>query len=705
MPKNAKPSRDIYIQEFESEEMTWEEIQMTARQEIDAAIRFQKNVIVPNREINWDRYYGRPLGNEVKGKSQYMSRDLLETIEWILPNLIKLFASSDHKVSLRIRNQTTAQPGITPEQLGTALMDYIYKDLYTDDSLGLFNVFYTWFKDALVSGSAYTKIFWEIDTTLEDMDEVVDQQRYDELSVLPEVTINQVRLIPGTGQAAVKGQIERISKDQLVCDNIPHWEFIFEEFTRTMNDDSGKGFTTIVSMDYLNRINESFSKSDEPFFYNLELVEALARNDAHVDFTNEDERKRYLDYEVLNEYVGATTKGPKRRIQLTEWYTRIDVTGDGFLEDVKIYIANSTMIRWELNAANFVPCAKISPILDCYKFQGIAYADLIVELQNLKTSLIRKMLDNFDLQNSGRWFLKPNTPIDMTRFLDNIPGDVHRVDPKKIKNEAPRGFDVSTLSLLEYVEGTKENRTGSTRYNQGTDAGSLNQTAHGIQTIMSASMKRIEMIGTLFAEGGIKDFFKKSAKLVQQNLSKPFIAKINGEDVTISPDMIQGDIEAMVDMGTEDQAGRIESQKLLQMSAVLFDLNTKYPGLITPEKARNLAAKYVAVLGYNADTYLASNQEFMQSQQQAEEMQQALQQFQMAMQQMEVEMKQRGVEIDEIEAFGDLLIQQEELKLKLLELKQKGDQSNNQMQVDIFKEIYAQMLNPREKQKAIEYLD
>lgn len=707
MKSNKKPAKQYSFSDLPEEELSWEEIETAATAEIDAAIKFQKEVIVPQRTTNWDRYYGRPLGNEVPGKSQYMSRDLLETIEWILPNLIKLFASADHKIILKVYTQYDFGFEVTPEQLGRALMDQIYKDLYTDEAFGLFNVFYTWFKDALVSGSAYTKLFWEVDTTLADMSEVLDSaEELQELQALPDVSISSVKLAP-TGQVEVEGQIERISKDQLVCDNIPHWEFVFEEHTRSMNDDTGKGFSTVVTLDYLRRVNQTYSTEEDSFFENLELIDALAPNSARYNDLDDGERKRYLGYEVLNDYVGADAKGadakgPKRRVQLTEWFTRIDVNGDGFLEDVKVYVANGVMVRWELNEANFVPCAKISPILDCYKFQGIAYADLLVELQDLKTSLMRKMLDNYDLQNSGRWFVKPNTAIDIKRFLDNVPGDVHYIDPNKIKNEAPRGFDTSTLALLEYVEGTKENRTGSTRYNQGTDSSSLNQTAHGIQTIMSASMKRIEMIGTLFAEGGIKDFFKKAALITQQSLTDGFIAKINGEDIVIPPEAIQGEIVALTDMGQEDQAGQIESQKLLQMSAVLFDLNSKFPGLITPEKARNLAAKYVAILGYNSDTYLSSVADFTASTEQASQIQSAMQDLQVMIQKMEMQFKQEEINIDKITAVGEIVGLQAELETRLqiekAKLAEKRGESLRTGQTDLFKTIYSQMNAPSPKQ-------
>jgi len=693
---NTKPEHETEISLEEEEELSWEEIESEAKAEVDAAIKFQREVIVPNRSDNWDRYYGRPLGNEIPGRSQYMSRDLLETVEWILPNLIHLFTGMDHKIKVKIFGQ--GNEFLTPKQLGEALMNQIYRDLYTDEEAGLFTVFYTWFKDAMVSGSAYAKLFWEEDYTLEEFTEVVDEVGFDELSSLPEITIVQSRLHPPSGQIMVEGTEERISKDQLVCSNTPHWEFIFEEHTKHMNDETGKGITTVVTLDYIRRINKSLSTPEDPFFHNIDLVEAMS-SDPNSIYDLDDEKKKYYEYEVLNEYVGANAKGPKKRIQLTEWCTRLDVNGDGFLEDIKVYVANGVMIRWEINEVAFIPYSKLSPILDCYHFQGIAYADLIVELQNLKTALMRKMLDNFDLNNSGRWFKKPNTPLDLERFLENVPGDVFNIDPDKIKNVAPSGFDSSNLTLLEYVEAIKENRTGSTRYNQGTDANTLNQTAHGLQTIMNASMKRIELIGRLFAEGGLKDFFKKAAILYQRNLKEPFIATVNGEQVEITPEMIQGRLEVIADMGIEAQIGQAESQKLLQMSAVLMDLNQRYPGLITPDKARNIAVKYVAALGYEAENYISSSQEFAGAQQQQQQQQQQVQEFQMQLERVKMQLEQEGVNIDKITALGEIAQGQAEIKAKYDierdKLAQKGAETSTRTKVDLFKEIYQQMAQNR----------
>ena len=700
MIDNKKPSEDVSIEAITSEVPTWEEIETEIAGEIDEAIKFQKKFIIPTRMINWDRYYGKAFGNEIRGRSKYMSRDLLETVEWILPNLIKLFGSSDQKIQLEIYNEfSTGQNEVpilplTPKQLGKALMDNIYEDFYVDEANGIFNIFYTWFKDALVSGSAYTKLFWETDTDIESIDTVVDEEGFNELSVLPDVTLNTAVLNPD-GSVSVTGERERISKDLLVCDNIPHWEFIFEEHTRTMNDDSGKGFSTIVTLDFLKRINRAFSTEEEPFFHNLDVLELSSSRLDWSRYDDKAEQNQYFGFEVLNEYAGAAKKGGKRRIQLTEWNAQLDVNGDGFLEDIKVWRANEQMIRWEINNEHFIPYCGISPIGNPYKFQGLAYADLIIELQELKSMLMRKILDNFDLQNAGRWFIKPNTAIDEARFLQNVPGDLFTVDPEKIKNLAPQGFDSSSLNLLEYIEGIKENRTGSTRYNQGTDASTLNQTAHGIQSILSASMKRIELIGTLFAEGGIKDLFRKAALLKQRNLKQPFTTKINGETVEITPEMIQGRIVAKARLGTEDQVGQIESQKLLQMSAVLFDLNTKFPGLITPEKARNIAAKYIECMGYESDTYLSSSIEFTESVNKAQQVQETMQQMAMMMEQLKMQIEQEGVAIEKIAAYGAIAEAQAALKVKLAiedaKLRQKEGESLRSQKIDLFGQIYQQI--------------
>lgn len=626
----------------EPKPMTWDELERLSGQEIDDAVRYTRDILAPERMEKWDRYYGRNLGNEVAGRSQYMSRDLLETIEWVLPTLIRTLASGDPKVKLTIQGQ---EPWV-----GSALMRKIYEDLSADSQGSLFTVFYQWFKDALVSGAAYAKPFWEIERTeTEETLSAISQEQMDQLAQEPNAEVKSASLIPGGGYSNVKVTISQLRRNQLVCENIPNWEFIAAKRTQSINDEYGKGQVTYVSMDYLKRINRArTTEEDGDFFVGLDELattgQGAADNNSYDNLLAE--RDSYMDYEVLNVYDDtAVLKGGKAIIQLTEWYTRMDVDGDGFLEDVIVWRANNKMIRFEINEEGFIPISAISPIIDCYKLTGLSYADLIIELQNLKTVLFRRILDNYDYQNAGRWIVRPGAQVDTKALLDNIPGDVIRANPQDIQNDAPQPFHPQNLSILEYIDGVKENRTGSTRYNQGTDASSLNQTATGIQMIQSASMQRIEQVARIFAEG-LKDFYQKSAMLYQKYLTEPFEANVKGRKVQVAPEMLQGEILARVDMGVEAQVGQAESAKLERLAGTLMQFDKAAPGVFGPEQIHNLAVKYTAAMGYmNTEDFVTPIDQFAQKQQQMQQQQAALMQMQQQMAAQQQQMEQFKIQL------------------------------------------------------------
>lgn len=652
-----------HVAPSEPEPMTWDEIERVARGEADSAIRYCRDTLSVDRIEKWDRYYGRPLGNEVKGRSRYMSRDLLETVEWIMPTLIKTLASGDPKIKLDIEGQ--------PVWVGPALMRKIYEDLSADSQGSMFFVFYQWFKDALVSGSAYSKLFWEVE--YEEKDEklaAVTIDQFDMLEADEDIEIKRARYIPG-GYSDVSLTIRQLRRDQLVTENVPTWEFITSKRTRSINDEHMKGHVTYVTIDYLKRINRAMTiDDDEPFFIGLEEVERLAsasqgEQDSSVNSLDA-EKQSYMGFEKYGDQFedGEAATGLKSRVQLEELYTRLDITGSGYLRDVIIWMANGKLIRWEDNDDGFVPIATLSPIIDCYKFNGMSYADLVIELQTLKTVLFRRVLDNFDWQNLGRWFTTPGAKVDIKALLDGVPGDCVEVDPNSIRNETPQPFHPQNLALFDYIDGVKEQRTGSTKYTQGTDSGTLNKTAQGIQMIQAAAMQRIELIARIFAEG-LKDYYQKAAMLYQRNMRRPFLAKVNGEDVEITPEMIQGRVLARVNMGVEAQIGMAETQRLERMAGTLQGFDKMAPGLFGTEQVHNLAAKYVTAMGYIAtEEFIMPLKEHIAKNEQLQQMQLQMQQMQVQMQQQEAQIKAQKVQVDAQKVQADAQVKQQNLNLE-----------------------------------------
>jgi len=581
----------------EHKKPTWDAIQTSVVADINAAATYVEQTQSADRQERWNRYFGRPLGNEVKGRSQWMSRDVMDVIEWMMPYLLKTFASGDPKIEIEIEG---AEPWVNK-----AMMRRIQDDLSEDEGNSLFIAFYTWMKDALVSDTSVVKPLWHRDHELKQM--TWPRMTVEQLKVLgedPDVEVVDWEIgeerFGSQYVTNVKTRIRAVRDDKLAVDNVPHWEFIAAAKSTSVNDEYGKGHKTTVNLDFLKRINRSRTKPGEkPFFKNLSALEDAVDGDSQdgSKFAGESERNAYMG-EDLTDAVDTDTKGAKSEVELVEWFTREDVDGDGYLEDIICWVGNKQLLRWELNTDRFIPFCVLSPILACYKFYGIAYSDLVLDVQNLKTMLVRRILDNFSFTNVGQWVVGPNAEADVRAMLDNVPGDVIRGKLDAVKKEYPKPFHPSVLNLVEYVDTVKENRTGVTRYNQGQAAGSLNRTAAGISMIQGAAHQRLEMVARIFAETGVKDFYRKCAMLYQRFMTRPFTAKVMGREVEITREMIQGRVKTKVNMSAEAEVGIVESQKIERMFTFLGQLNGMFPGLLNPKSVYNLAHRYVAAFGY-----------------------------------------------------------------------------------------------------------
>jgi hypothetical protein len=96
-----------------------------------------------------DRYHGRPYGDEVEGRSQVVMRDVADTVEWILPSLLKVFAAGDEVVAF---------DPVGPEDEAQAQQetDFCNHVLMTQNNG--FIILHDWFKDALIQRNGYTHV-------------------------------------------------------------------------------------------------------------------------------------------------------------------------------------------------------------------------------------------------------------------------------------------------------------------------------------------------------------------------------------------------------------------------------------------------------------------------------------------------------------------------------------------------------------------
>jgi len=133
------------------EKITEDELLARIRSEVTDALGYG-DTISKQREDAMEYYYGLPFGNEVEGRSQFVDSTVADTIEWIKPSLMRIFASGDEMVKFN---------PVGPEDVESAAQatDYV-NYVFTRDNPG-WEILYSWFTDALLSKNGIVKVWWD----------------------------------------------------------------------------------------------------------------------------------------------------------------------------------------------------------------------------------------------------------------------------------------------------------------------------------------------------------------------------------------------------------------------------------------------------------------------------------------------------------------------------------------------------------------
>jgi hypothetical protein len=231
---------------------------------------------------------------------------------------------------------------------------------------------------------------------------------------------------------------------------------------------------------------------------------------------------------------------------VTECYIKLDVREDGTAGIWKITIATGSneaassgtvLDKEEVDAHPFFSC---TPVLLTHKFTGLSIADLVMDIQKIKSSILRCILDNSYLANNRRHGISNRASLD--DMLTNRPGGVVRVDtemPDVAGHIAPiqvAPMAAETFNLLEYLDSVIKDRSGSGDEVAGLDTKSLANVNSSVAAIAydQARMK-IEMIAELIAEIGFRPLFKRIHELLQKCQDKREVMKLRGKWVEVNP--------------------------------------------------------------------------------------------------------------------------------------------------------------------------
>ncbi len=630
------------------EKITDEQLISRIRGEITGALGYMGDTISQQREQAMSYYYSLPFGNEVEGRSQFVDSTVQDTIEWIKPSLMRVFASGDEMVKF-------SPHGPEDVPMAKQATDYV-NYVFTKDNPG-WEILYSWFTDALLSKNGIVKVWWE-----EYEEEEREEYRgLDEIALVSLLSDDGVEVVEHTEiieeeQPYHDIVIKRKSYDGRVkIENVPPSEFLIARESKNIQDSR---FVCHRVLKTLSELREMYPDED------LDPSEIGGGDDDMMAFSGE-RLERYAFDKSAQYWEGWGDSGTDEEGLRTYWlhesYIRTDWDGDGITELRKVCTVGSKILAND--PIDKVPFVSITPIKIPHKFYGLSVADLVMDLQLMKSTIMRNLCDNMYNQNFGRYAVLEGQ-ANLDDLLTQRPGGVVRVkSPQAVTPLATPALEPYSFQMLEYLDGVREARAGVSKMSQGLDENALTShtTATAVNAVMGAAQSRVELIARNFAETGVKDLMICIYELLHKNQDKQRVIELRNEWVPVRPDVWRDkyDCTVSVALGSGNK-----DQQMMHLSQMLSFAGEAMKGglpIVSVQNMYNLGASLVRAMGFqNVDDYLTDPSRMPPEQ-------------------------EEGPSPDEQAKLLEAQVKQEELKIKAAEVQikaQKIQQEYQKLQVD-----------------------
>ena len=631
-----------------SSKITDTELLARIQGEITDALGYSDTISL-QREEAMRYYYAEKFGNEVEGRSQYVDSSVMDTIEWIKPSLMRVFASGDEMVSFIPHG---------PEDVEAAKQatDYV-NYIFTKDNPG-WEILYTWFTDALLQKNGIVKCWWDEyeDHNREEYNNL-DEQEFNTLLMSPGVEILEHTPEEGYHDVVItrKAYVGRVKIENVVPD-----EFLISRESKTIED----------ARFVCHRIKKTLSELRE--MYPDEEFDPMDLPGGQYDFDTamwgETNARYSFDNSATDGFGGDINLGNEEALKeywLHESYLRTDWDGDGIAELRKVCSVGSYIIENE--PIDRIPFVSITPVKIPHKLFGLSIADLIMDIQLIKSTLMRNLMDNMYNQNFGRYAVLEGQ-ANLDDLLTQRPGGVVRVkSPNAVTPLATPQLEQSSFAMLDYLDKLRESRSGVNKYSQGLNENALTShtTATAVAATMTAAQSRVELIARCFAETGVKELMRNIYELVLKNQDHQRVIMLRNEWIPVRPDMWKDKYDCTVSVGI---GSGNKDQQLMHLTTMLGFAGDAMRGglkIVSEKNMYNMGAALIKNMGFqNVDDFLTDPDSVPPE----PDMSQQLEQQEMQLKQKELEIKAADVQIKQMRLQKDAAADNVDAKLKMAEL-------------------------------------
>ena len=556
--------------------------------EIDNAIGFIETETTEARRKALDFYLRNPYGNEIEGRSQIVTGEVAEAIDGALPQLIRVFTTTEDIVYFEPQS-----PG--DEETAKQATDYCNWVFYREND-GLL-ILHNWFKDALLQKVGVVKAYWE-------KKEDVNVEKYknlseDELAMLLsdgslEVVEQEVEFIEGgidpmgmpIQVPVYEVKVRSVKKYGCVkIENVPPEEFIISKSARTIKESPFVAHRRFMTRSELIALG-----------YDKKVVDGLPSYD-DLQFTPE-RVARFSQGEQPDE--DTSLDHAMQTIEVFECYIRIDENEDGIAELRRIVYAGAEIL--DDDECDYVPFHAVCPIHIPHKFFGQSLADRTMDIQLIKSTVTRQMLDNLYLTNNARVGVVDGQ-VNIDDMLNATPGGVIRMkNPNAMVPIQVPAVTAQAFPMLEYLDAVQAKRTGVSDAQQGLDPDVLNNvSATAVAAMMKSNSGKLELIARIFAETGVKSLFKGILHLLGKYQDKPKLVRMRGKFVQFDPRMWsnQYDVSINVGLGSGDREQKLAMLQMIiaKQEQILQSYGPSNP-LVSVRQYRDSMARLIEAAGF-----------------------------------------------------------------------------------------------------------
>jgi len=582
------------------------------QKEEEAAADYVWGALSAERLKAMREYHREPYGNEEEGWSTIVTSEVQDTVEWLLPDLLDVFVSTDKAV---VFEPQRAQDVAGAEQATDACNYVFYKQnngflvLYTalKDALMVKNCAVMWRKE-----EKRTKSVIPVQNATPEMLAMVLAQ-HEDAEIESSNEVQQPIIDPMTGQPVIdaatgqpvvqslfNARISYVEKRKIIRIEAfpPENLLVRRDWTEPLLDDCPYvaramevSLSDLHEMGFTDVTAEELTGSGEPAPTDEDAyrAERAGRNgDAFI------ESRQRSDVEDDSLKTGIL------RVE----FVLVDYDGDGISERRCIYRLQDKVLSNE--ECSHVQIATASPVLLTHRWDGLSVADLMSDLQRLNTELTRQVLNSAYLANNPRKTVltdangTPRANID--DLLDSRPGGILRQQQVDAIGQDVMPFvGGQMLPLLEYVDQMGERRTGLSRQSQGLDANAINErTATAARMAQGAGQKRIKLMARIFAEILLKPMFRGVFKLLTDGDMERIAFKLRDQFVDYDPNEWRDSYDLTINVGLGTGDKEVQGMQLQQIAAAQGALAQSPLGalLLKPKQIYNTQAKLVENAGF-----------------------------------------------------------------------------------------------------------